>query len=155
MQNQAITKVVVSACISDFRNKALMKQAKKDLCLITGQKPAVRTAKKSIASFKIRQDQKIGYKVTLRRKKMQDFIKRLVNLAIPRIRDFRGLKSDSFDGQGNLTIGIREQSIFPEINPEKSPLVFGLEVTMVNNIKDNKSGIKLLKKLGFPIQDAA
>lgn len=154
MQSKDIEKIVVNACINDFRNKDLMKQAKKDLVLITGQKPVIIQAKKSIASFKIREGQDIAYKTTLRGQKMRDFFIRLIGVVIPRIKDFRGIEISSFDGQGNLTIGIREHSVFPEIDPEESPLTFPLEITIVSNVNNDKQGKELLKKLGFPIKDA-
>lgn len=154
MQNKDIEKIVINACINNFCNKDLMKQAKQDLALITGQRPAEVQAKKSIASFKVREGQHIAYKITLRGQKMRDFFTRLIGIAIPRIKDFRGIELSSFDGQGNLTIGIKEHTVFTEIEPEKSPLTFSLEVTMVTTSNNDKEGKELLKKLGFPIKDA-
>ncbi len=124
-----------------------------DLALITGQKPIKALAKKSIASFKIRKLLPIGAKVTLRRKMMYDFLERLIHMALPRSRDFRGITPDSFDRKGNLTIGIREHIAFPEISPEKTKNIFGLEITVVTNAKNRVEGLELLKLMGFPIKE--
>jgi len=123
-----------------------------DLSLITGQRPILTRAKKSIASFKIRKSLPIGAKVTLRRKMMFDFLERLINIALPRSRDFQGITPDSFDKKGNLTIAIREQIAFPEISPEKTKNIFGLEITVVTNAKSREEGLELLRLIGFPIK---
>lgn len=123
-----------------------------DLALITGQKPSLRTAKKSIAGFKLRAGVPIGAKVTLRGDRMYDFLDRLVNIALPRSRDFRGLDIKHFDEDGNLSLGVKEHIIFPEVSAEKMKNIFGFEVTV--NIKANskEEGIELLRLLGFPIK---
>lgn len=151
-----IEKIVLNVGLSDFKNKALRKQIEQDLEVITGQKPSPRQARISIAGFKIRQGQEIGLMVTLRGQKMWDFLERLIGVALPRVRDFRGLPPSSLDGQGNLTIGIVESMVFPEINPEHSPANFGLGVTIVTSSRGSVSremSQELFKELGFPIQD--
>lgn len=123
-----------------------------DLALICGQKPVITLAKKSIAGFKLRKGMPLGACVTLRGPKMYDFLERLINIALPRSRDFRGISPKSFDKKGNLTIAIREQIIFPEILPEKIRNIFGFEITVVTNSKSPQEGTELLKLLGFPIK---
>lgn len=124
----------------------------KDLGLITGQKPVPTLAKKAIANFKTRKGMVVGFKVTLRGKKMLDFLSRLINIAIPRTRDFRGLDSKSVDQGGNLTIGIKEHIIFPEISTEDVKRIFGLEVTIVTNANNREEALELFRLLGFPIK---
>jgi len=123
-----------------------------DLSLISGQRPVLTRAKKSISGFKTREGQVIGAAVTLRGKKMSDFLERLIHIALPRLRDFRGIEISSFDKKGNLTIGLREHIAFPEILPEKAKTIFGLEITVVTTAKSREEGIELLKSLGFPIK---
>ncbi|MCK4781976.1 50S ribosomal protein L5 [Candidatus Parcubacteria bacterium] len=123
-----------------------------DLTLITGQKSVLTQAKKSIAGFKIRQGVFVGIKITLRRKKMYDFLSRLIDIALPRSRDFQGIKSSSVDKNGNLTIGIKEHICFPEIAPEKSKFIFGFEVIVATTAKTKEQGLELLKLMGFPIK---
>lgn len=123
-----------------------------ELGLLCGQKAIKTYAKKAISSFKIRQGMAIGAKVTLRGKKMTDFLERLIHLALPRSRDFKGIEKKSFDKKGNLTIAINEHIAFPEILPEKAKNIFGLEITVVTNAKTREEGLELLKSLGFPIQ---
>lgn len=124
-----------------------------DLSLITGQKPQIRRAKKSISGFKLRKGLSVGAKVTLRGKRMYDFLDRLINVGLPRSRDFQGIDEKSFDKKGNLTIGIREQIAFPEIMPEKTKIIFGFEVTVVvKRVKKRQEGIEFLKMMGFPIK---
>ena len=148
-----IKKVVVNSGIGKAMNeKQLKKQIISDFKIITGQKPIERKAKKSIAGFKIRQGVTVGLSVSLRENRMWDFIDRLINIALPRTRDFRGISKKSFGNQGNLTIGIREHIVFPEINAEKASNIFGLEITIVTNAQNSKQGIELLKLLGFPIK---
>lgn len=123
-----------------------------DLALICGQKPILKGAKKSISTFKIREGLPIGATVTLRRKRSADFLERLIHIALPRSRDFRGIDPKSIDKKGNLTIGIKEHITFPEILPERAKTIFGLEVTVVTNAKSREEGIELLRLLGFPIK---
>ena len=123
-----------------------------DLGLICGQRPVLRKAKKSISGFKLRKGMKVGAMVTLRGGKMYDFLERLIKIALPRTRDFRGIDQKAIDGKGNLTIGVREHIVFPEISPEKSKMNFGLEISVVTTAKDRKEGLELLKLMGFPIK---
>jgi large subunit ribosomal protein L5 len=123
-----------------------------DLALISGQRPILTRAKKSISGFKIRKGLPIGAKVTLRKKMMYDFLERLIHIALPRSRDFQGIDPKSFDQNGNLNIGIKEQIAFPEVPPEKTKILFGLEITIATNAKSREEGIELLKLLGFPIK---
>lgn len=132
--------------------KELQKAIASDLAIITGQKPALRRAKKSIAGFHIRQGDKIGYVVTLRGQKMRDFFEKIVCLALPRTRDFRGIKPNSLDKDGNLTIGFPEQLVFPEISSEEERIIFGLEVVIVTNTKNRKESQRLLSLLGIPFK---
>jgi len=123
-----------------------------DLAFITGQRPILTRAKKSISSFKIREGQSIGAKVTLRGKRMNDFLERLIQIALPRSRDFQGIDRSCIDKEGNLTIGIREHICFPEISPEKVKNIFGFEITVVTTAKNREEGIEFLKLIGFPIK---
>jgi len=148
-----IEKAVINCSLSEMpADEKLREIVFNDLAIITGQKPILRTAKKAIAGFKIRQGAPIVAKITLRGKRMRNFVERLVNIALPRTRDFRGIEKKSFDGRGNLTIGIKEHTIFPEINPEDIKQVFGFEIIIVTNAKNDEQGAKLLKSLGFPIK---
>ncbi len=119
---------------------------------IAGQKPVIRKAKKSVASFKLREGQPIGVKVTLRRKKMYDFLERLIDTALPRVRDFKGIPAKAFDGRGNYTLGIKEQLVFPEVNFEKIDQVRGMNITVVTSAKTDDEGKLLLKSLGLPFR---
>ena len=132
--------------------KKITEAVLEDFGLISGQKAIITRAKKSIASFKIREGLPIGAKITLRRKKMTDFLEKLIHIVLPRTRDFRGIETSSFDKKGNLTIAIREHIAFPEILPEKAKNIFGLEITVVTTAKNREEGIELLKLLGFPIK---
>jgi large subunit ribosomal protein L5 len=148
-----IRKVIVNVGIGSFSKDDQSQQlVAKDLALITGQKPVPTLAKKAISAFKVRKGMVVGLKVTLRGKRMFDFISRLINAAIPRTRDFRGLDSKSVDKSGNLTIGIKEHIIFPEVSSEEIKKIFGLEVTLVSNTKTREEALELFKLLGFPIK---
>jgi large subunit ribosomal protein L5 len=142
---------IISGKSSDEQKK-IQEAVLNDLTLIAGQKPILSKAKKSIAAFKIRQGMLIGAMVSLRKKKMFDFLDRLIHIVFPRTRDFQGIQSKFFDKRGNLTIGIKEHIVFPEIMPEKVKSIFGLEVTIVTTAKDKEKGKELLKLLGFPIK---
>jgi large subunit ribosomal protein L5 len=142
---------LVSGKTADERKK-VQDQILNDLALITAQRPILRPAKKSISGFKTRKGIPIGAKVTLRGQMMYDFLERVVNIALPRSRDFRGIPKDSIDKSGNLTIGIREQIAFPEISPEKTKFIFGFEITVVTTAKSREEGLELLRLLGFPIK---
>ncbi|CEI58688.1 50S ribosomal protein L5 [Candidatus Portiera aleyrodidarum] len=150
MQIPKISKVTLNMGLGKAVNdKKIIENAENDLKLITGQKPIRTKARKSIASFKLRVALPIGVKVTLRRKRMWEFLDRLVNIAIPRIRDFRGLNKKSFDGKGNYTIGLREQIIFPEIDYEKISGIRGLNITITTTAKRDKECFELLRALKF------
>ena len=142
---------LVSGKTSDEQKK-IQNAISEDLSLITGQKPIFKKAKKSISGFKTKKGIFIGTQVTLRGKRMYDFLERLIQIALPRCRDFQGLEPNSIDKKGNLTIGIREHIAFPEILPEKAKNIFGLEITVVTNAKKREEGIKLLRLIGFPIK---
>ncbi|OGZ17753.1 MAG: 50S ribosomal protein L5 [Candidatus Nealsonbacteria bacterium RBG_13_36_15] len=132
--------------------KKILDNILNDLSLIAGQQAVLTKAKKSISGFKIRQGMAIGAKVTLRRKKMYDFLDRLIHITLPRSRDFRGIDPKSIDKRGNLTTGIREQIVFPEISPEKTRFIFGFEVIVATTAETKERGLELLKLLGFPIK---
>lgn len=144
-----LEKVVVNMGIG-VADKDAVKTHVEELARITGQKPQVTKARKSISNFKIRSGMNIGAKVTLRGDRMYEFLQRLIDSALPRIRDFRGIPKNSFDGSGNYTLGIKEQIIFPEIDPDKISQTQGMDITIVTSAQDDKSGLALLKLLGFP-----
>ncbi len=132
--------------------KKISKSILNDLAIIAGQQPVLTKAKKSIAAFKLREGTPIGATITLRRKKMDDFLERLIHIALPRSRDFQGINQKSVDGQGNLTVGLKEHIVFPEILPEKTRNIFGLEITVATTAKNKEEGLELLKLMGFPIK---
>jgi large subunit ribosomal protein L5 len=153
MQVPKLTKIVVNMGVGDAAQQAkLMDGAVADLTAITGQKPLVTRARKSISNFKLREGQTIGAKVTLRGDRMYEFLDRLVTLAIPRIRDFRGLSPRSFDGNGNYTFGVTEQLIFPEIDYDKVDRTRGMDITIVTSASDDAGGRALLAAFGFPFR---
>lgn len=147
-----IEKVVINTGVGKLREEKQREEVIKFLTLLSGQKPAPRSAKKAIASFKTRKGLVIGYQVTLRGKRMYDFISRFVDVALPRTRDFRGIDAKSFDGRGNLTIGIKEHIVFPEMIGEDYHFLFGLEVTVTTTARKREEGIELLRLMGFPIK---
>ncbi|MGB9812675.1 MAG: 50S ribosomal protein L5 [Thermovenabulum sp.] len=151
MQVPRLEKVVINMGISDAKeNPKAIESACNDIAAITGQKPVVTKAKKSIASFKIRKGMPIGAKVTLRGVRMYDFLDKLFNIALPRVRDFKGVSPDSFDGRGNYTLGIKEQLIFPEIDYDKIDKIRGMDITIVTTAKTDEEARELLKNLGMP-----
>ncbi len=151
MQVPTLEKIVVNCGVGGaIKQASLIDGAVADLTLITGQKPLITKAKKSIASFQLREGNAIGVKVTLRGDRMWEFYDRLVTLAIPRIRDFRGLSPKAFDGHGNYTIGVTEQLIFPEIDYDKIDTTRGMDITIVTSAKNDEHGRALLGTLGFP-----
>ena len=146
-----ITKIVLNMGVGDAKeDPKLLDKAQEEISLITGQRAVKTKAKKAIAAFKIREGMPLGVSVTLRNKIMYEFLDRLINIAIPRIRDFRGLNSKSFDGNGNYTLGIKEQIIFPEINYDKIDKVRGLDITICTSAKNNEEALELLKKFNMP-----
>ncbi|MFC4335738.1 50S ribosomal protein L5 [Salininema proteolyticum] len=153
-QVPGLVKIVVNMGVGEAaRDSKLINGALSDLTTITGQKPIVRRAKKSIAQFKLREGQAIGAKVTLRGARMWEFLDRTLSLALPRIRDFRGLSDQQFDGNGNYTFGLTEQSVFPEIDMDKMDRVRGMDITLVTTAKTDDEGRALLRHLGFPFKE--
>ena len=148
-----IEKIVVNMGVGDaLANSKNLEAAVSDLAKITGLKPIETKAKKSIAAFKVREGHKIGCKVTLRGERMYEFLDKLISIGLPRVRDFRGLSSKSFDGRGNYTIGIKEQLIFPEINFDEVEKVRGMDIVIVTTAKNNEEAFELLKELGVPFR---
>jgi large subunit ribosomal protein L5 len=155
MQVPGVVKVVVNMGVGDAaRDSKLIDGAVRDLAVITGQKPTVTKARKSIAQFKLREGQPIGAHVTLRGDRMWEFLDRLVTIALPRIRDFRGLSPKQFDGNGNYTFGLTEQSMFHEIDQDRIDRVRGMDITVVTTAASDDEGRTLLKLLGFPFKEA-
>ncbi|MFN8528756.1 MAG: 50S ribosomal protein L5 [Anaerolineae bacterium] len=154
MQVPKIEKVVINIGVGEaIDNAKSLDGAVADLRQITGQQPVITKAKKSIAAFKLREGRAIGVKVTLRGDRMWAMLDRLVNVALPRIRDFRGVSPDTFDGRGNYTIGLREQLVFPEIQYDKIDKVRGMEITIVTSAKTDEEGRRLLRLLGMPFRE--
>jgi large subunit ribosomal protein L5 len=154
MQVPRVNKVVVNIGLGEaLVNSKAVEAAVDQLTLITGQKPVTTKAKKSIANFKLREGQAIGDMVTLRADRMYDFLDRLMNLALPRIRDFRGISRRSFDGRGNYSLGLREQILFPEIEIDKIDKIRGMEISINTSAVDDAAGYALLKRLGMPFND--
>ncbi|MBR0427950.1 MAG: 50S ribosomal protein L5 [Clostridia bacterium] len=153
MQVPKLDKIVINIGLGDTReNPKALENAMKELAQITGQKPIVTKAKKSIAAFKIREGQDLGCKVTLRKDKMYDFAYKLFNVALPRVRDFRGVSADSFDGRGNYSMGLKEQLIFPEIEYDKVDKLRGMDIIFVTTAKTDEEARELLKLLGMPFK---
>src|SRR5690606_28530570 len=154
MQVPGLTKIVVNMGVGDAaRDAKLIQGAIADLAAITGQKPKINRAKKSIAQFKLREGQPIGASVTLRGDRMWEFLDRLLSLALPRIRDFRGLSPKQFDGNGNYTFGLTEQVMFHEIDPDKIDRQRGMDITVVTTAATDEEGRSLLRRLGFPFKE--
>lgn len=155
MQVPRLEKVVINMGVGEGKdNPKLLDAAVKELSLITGQKPIVTKAKKSVASFKLREGMSIGCKVTLRGEMMYDFINKLINVALPRVRDFRGVSPKSFDGRGNYSLGLKEQIIFPEINYDQVEKVQGMDITIVTTARNDEEAMELLRVLGMPFKAA-
>ena len=153
MQAPALSKIVVNMGLGEgILDPKIVEAAAKDLGTITGQKPSIRKSKKSIANFKLRAGLAIGAMVTLRGDTMYEFFDRMVNVAMPRIRDFKGMPAKSFDGRGNYTMGIKEQIIFPEINYDKISKIVGMDITFVTTAKSDEEGKELLSLMGMPFQ---
>lgn len=153
MECPALEKIIVNMGVGEAtQNTKLMDAAMNDLAIITGQKPIERKAKKSEAGFKLRENQAIGAKVTLRKERMYDFLDRLVNVVLPRVRDFEGVPADAFDGRGNYSLGLRDQLVFPEIEFDKVDKLLGMSITMVSSAKDDEEGRALLKAFGMPFK---
>jgi len=153
MQVPRITKITVNMGVGEaVADKKIMDFAVRDMTAITGQKPIVTFARKSVAAFKIREGWPVGCKVTLRRERMYEFLDRLINIAIPRIRDFRGVNARAFDGRGNYTLGVREQIIFPEIDYDKVDALRGMDITITTTARTDEEGRALLEGFKFPFR---
>jgi large subunit ribosomal protein L5 len=153
MQVPRITKICLNMGLGEaVADKKIIEHAVSDMTKISGQKPVVTLARKSVANFKVREDYPIGCKVTLRRERMYEFLDRLISVAIPRIRDFRGLNSKSFDGRGNYSMGIKEQIIFPEIDYDKIDTLRGMDITITTTARTNEEARALLAAFNFPLR---
>ena len=153
MQAPKIEKIVINIGVGDaVSNSKLLDEAVNELTLISGQKPIITRAKKSIAGFKLREGMPIGCKVTLRGERMYEFLDKLINISLPRVRDFRGVSNNSFDGRGNYTLGVKEQLIFPEINFDKVNKLRGMDIVFVTTAKTDEEGHELLTQLGMPFK---
>ena len=153
-----VEKVVVSVGLGDIiksKKRGALEKAVENLMLVTGQKPVFTRAKKAISNFNIRKNDVVGMLVTLRKDRMYDFLYRLANIVLPRVRDFQGIRLSSFDGQGNVSIGLKEHAVFLEVESDDVEKVFGMQVTIRTSARDNKEGLKLIKLLGFPIRKGA
>jgi len=154
MEVPKLDKVVLNMGLGEaITNTKILDSAAKEMALITGQKPVITHAKKSIAAFKLREGMPIGCMVTLRRDKMYDFLTRLINVALPRVRDFRGISGKAFDGRANYSLGVKEHIIFPEIEYDKIDKIKGLNITIVTTGKNDKEGKKLLSLIGMPFRN--
>lgn len=154
MQIPRLTKIVVNMAVSSSAERDALKWVAEDLARITGQRPVITHARKSISNFKLREGMAIGAKVTLRGARMFEFLERLIGVALPRIRDFRGISPKGFDGRGNYTLGLKEQTIFPEIVPDQIKKSQGMDITMVTTATTNDDARELLKLLGLPFASA-
>ena len=153
MEVPKIDKIIINIGVGEAASNAkLLDAAMNDLKTISGQQPIARAAKKSEAGFKLREGQKIGAKVTLRKEKMYEFLDRLITISLPRVRDFEGISKNGFDGRGNYTLGIKEQIVFPEIEIDKVDKIFGLGITIVTTAKTDEEGFALLSAFGMPFQ---
>ena len=153
MEVPKLEKIVINMGIGEARdNPKMLESAVKELEIITGQKPVITQAKKSIANFKLREGMKVGTKVTLRGQKMYDFLDKLMNIALPRVRDFRGVSSSSFDGRGNYALGIKEQLIFPEIEYDMVESIRGLDIVVVTTAKTDEEARVFLEEMGMPFR---
>jgi large subunit ribosomal protein L5 len=154
MRTPALHKVVINIGMGEaIQNPKTMEAAERDLTTITGQHPVQTKAKRSVAAFKLREGMKIGVMVTLRGRRMYDFLDKLMNVALPRLRDFQGVSPDSFDGRGNYTLGLKEQLVFPEVEYDKIDKVRGMEVTIVTTAQTDEEGRRLLQLLGMPFRN--
>jgi large subunit ribosomal protein L5 len=153
MMAPKLEKIVINMGVGDATsNSKALDDAVNDLTILSGQKPVITKAKKSIAAFKLREGQQIGCKVTLRGQRMYEFLDKLISIALPRVRDFRGISRNSFDGHGNYTLGVKEQLIFPEIDYDKVSKIRGMDIVLVTTAKSDKEAAALLEKLGMPFR---
>jgi large subunit ribosomal protein L5 len=152
-----VSKIVVNVGVGNWttkdttRREEVLKKVSDDLMMITGQKPQICPAKKSVSGFSLREKMPVGLKATLRGERMYDFLERIIHVVLPRIRDFQGIKMSSIDKSGNITIGLQEQLVFPEISADDTDFFFGMEVTIVTSTKDRNQSIELFKKIGVPL----
>jgi large subunit ribosomal protein L5 len=154
LQVPRVTKITLNMGVGEaVGDKKVMDRAVGDMTVIAGQKPIVRNSRKSVASFKIRDGWPVGCKVTLRRERMYEFLDRLVNISIPRVRDFRGLNRKSFDGRGNYSLGVKEQIMFPEIDFDQIDVIRGMDITITTSAKNDEEAFALLKAFNFPFKD--
>lgn len=149
-----VSKVVINLCVGTRHDRDALTEAADELATITGQKPVLTRARTSVSNFKLREGMLLGAKVTLRGERMYEFLERLMNIALPRIRDFRGVSASSFDGRGNYTLGIQEQTIFPEIDPNKVKRSQGMDITIVTTAQTDEEARTLLKSLGMPFSSS-
>ncbi|GBU10716.1 50S ribosomal subunit protein L5 [Erysipelotrichaceae bacterium] len=153
MQAPKLEKIVINMGVGDaVSNSKVLDKAVEELTLLAGQKPVITRAKKSIATFRLREGMPIGTKVTLRGERMYEFLDKLVSIALPRVRDFRGISKKSFDGRGNYTLGIKEQLIFPEIDFDKVSKIRGMDIVIVTTAQNDEEGFELLKQMGMPFE---
>jgi large subunit ribosomal protein L5 len=150
MQVPKLEKIVLNLCVSTAHDRDALQAVADDMGKVSGQKPVITKAKVSVSNFKLREGMPIGAKVTLRSNRMYEFMDRLVNVALPRIRDFRGIPGNSFDGQGNYSMGMQEQTVFPEIDPDKVKKVHGMDITFVTSAKSDGEAKELLSLMGMP-----
>jgi len=149
-----LTKIVISMGVGQaIQDRKMLESVSANLTQLAGQKSRITRARKSIAGFKLREEMEVGCMVTLRGQRMYDFLERLICLALPRVRDFRGLNPKAFDGRGNYSLGLNEQLVFPEVDPDKAPYTQGMNVTFVTTARTNEEGLALLKELGMPYRD--
>jgi large subunit ribosomal protein L5 len=149
----AVEKIIISMGVGRaIQEKKYLENAIKDMTVISGQKPLICKAKKSVSNFKLREEMEIGLKVTLRKERMYEFMDRLINLAIPRVKDFRGLNAKGFDGRGNYSMGIQEQSVFPEVDTSRIEVQQGMNITFVTSAATNEEGFEMLKLFGMPFK---
>ncbi len=154
MEVPKITKITLNMGVGEaVTDRNVMERATGDMTVIAGQKPIVKLSRRSVASFKIRDGWPVGCMVTLRRERMYEFLDRLVNISIPRVRDFRGLSPKSFDGRGNFSMGVKEQIMFPEVDYDKIDVIRGMDICITTSAKDNEQGLALLKAFNFPFKD--
>ena len=154
MQVPKLEKIVLNLCVSTAHDRDVLQSVADDMGKVSGQKAVITKAKLSVSNFKLREGMSIGAKVTLRGNRMYEFMDRLVNVALPRIRDFRGLRANSFDGQGNYSMGMQDQTVFPEIDPDKVKKVHGMDITFVTSAKSDAEAKEFLKLMGMPFATA-
>ena len=154
MQVPKLEKIVLNICVSTAHDRDALQAVADDMAKVAGQKPVITKAKLSVSNFKLREGMSIGAKVTLRGPRMYEFMDRLVNVALPRIRDFRGIRGNSFDGQGNYSMGLQDQTVFPEIDPDKVKKIHGMDITFVTSAKSDAESKEFLKLMGMPFATA-